>query len=97
MQGATVPGNGESFTNLIHLDEIISALDFALIYNLDGIYNLCNDIHIPRKELYENICREDGWPPVQWDPSLTNPHTGNKRVSNEKIKSKCFMSSCIGN
>lgn len=87
MQGKTLPGNGENFTNLCHLDEITDALDLALKHNLDGIFNLCNDIHILRKELYDTLCKERGWIPMQWDPKISSSHGGNKRVSNEKLKS----------
>lgn len=87
MQGNAFPGNGENFTNLVHLDEIISALDSAISNQLNGIYNLCNDIHLSRKDLYQKICTEHGLPEVQWDLSAKNPHSGNKKVSNEKLKS----------
>ena len=87
MQGSLFSGNGESPTNLIHLDEIISALDIAMQNKLDGIYNLCNDTHIPRKDLYKQVCDQQGLPQVQWSPAAANPHAGHKKVSNEKLKS----------
>ncbi len=86
MKGAKFSGNGEGFTNLIHLQEILSALEVAMQNKLNGIYNLCNDIHIPRKEMYKQICEAHAWPDVLWDATLTNSHAGNKRVSNEKLK-----------
>lgn len=91
MQGVTFPGNGESLTNLVHLEEIISALDIAMQNTLNGVYNLCNDIHIRRKDLYKQICETQGWPEVQWDSSIMNPHAGNKKVSNEKLKTIGWM------
>lgn len=87
MQGQKFPGNGQNYTNLIRLDEILSALDLSLKNKWSGIFNLCNDIHLQRKEWYQKICELHGWPPVQWDETLKNPHTGNKRVSNLKLKS----------
>lgn len=87
LQGSVCSGSGESMTNLIHLDDIISALDTAMKQKLSGLYNLCNDVHIPRKDLYKNICETYGWPMVQWNASMTNSHSGNKIVSNAKLKS----------
>lgn len=84
-------GTGESYTNLIHLNDVVNALDFALNYNLKGIFNLCNDFHIPRRDFYEQICQQEMLPPVQWDPSKMSTHAGNKRVSNQKIKSQGFV------
>lgn len=93
MQGMTLPGTGESWTNLVHLNEIISALDLAMHHKLNGVYNLCNDIHIQRKDLYKQICTSNGWPEVQWDPLAIHSHAGNKRVSNAKLKSAGWTSS----
>lgn len=87
MRHHSFAGTGAHLTNIIHLDDILSALNIALEQSLQGIYNLCNDLHIPRKELYHQICQAHGWPQVTWDPSRTNPHSGNKKVSNEKLKS----------
>ncbi len=87
MQVIPPSGHGDNTTNLIHLDEIISALDIAVQKKLNGIYNLCNDIHIPRREMYQRICELHGWPEIQWNQALKNPHGGNKKVSNEKLKS----------
>lgn len=85
-----IPGTGEQFTNVIHLVDIIRALDFALANQLRGIFNLCNDFHESRYRLYERLCQQAQLPPVRWDPEKTSPHGGNKKVSNAKIKSLGF-------
>lgn len=86
MQDQSFAGTGESFTNLIHLDDIVSALDFAVLKKLQGIYNLCSDFHIPRKEFYAQICQQEKMKSIQWDSARHSPHGGNRRVSNQKIK-----------
>lgn len=83
---AALPGTGENITNLIHRDDIVNAIDFALNNHLNGVFNLCNDVHIPRKELYEAICTREGLPSVKWNAAKKSIHSGNKTVSNEKIK-----------
>lgn len=90
LQGQLLPGTGGNYTNLIHLTDIVHALDFALTHELKGIYNLCQDLHIPRKELYEHLCLHHQLPSFQWNPNIKSIHGGNKRVSNVKIKNEGF-------
>jgi nucleoside-diphosphate-sugar epimerase len=86
LNGASLPGSGESYTNLIHLNDIKNALEFGVGHNFNGIYNLCNDLHLSRKELYKQICARESLPQIHWDSHKTSFHQGNKRVSNQKIK-----------
>jgi hypothetical protein len=59
----------------------VEGISFCLKHRLIGIYNLVNDDHPTRKELYSND--------ITWNPNL--PH-GNKeyKVSNHKIISPGF-------
>lgn len=91
MQHDFFPGTGNAYTNLIHLEDIVSALDFSCSRALNGVYNLCNDFHITRRQFYEELCRKENLPNVTWDPSRISMHQGNKRVSNEKIKKLGFI------
>lgn len=84
------PGDGSNYTNLIHRDDILAALNFSIKNNFEGIYNLTNDLHITRKELYESLCRKYDLPFPVWDSSKSNPFRGNKRVCNTKIKTRGF-------
>ena len=86
MKDRALPGDGSSITNLSPLDDIVGGIEFALKNRLDGVYNLCNDVHISRKELYARICEEEGLEEVKWDPNRVSLHSGNKLVSNAKIK-----------
>lgn len=90
-ESRSFPGDGKQFTNLIDLKDIVSAIDFAVQNQLNGIYNLCNDLHIPRQQLYEEICEQENLGSITWDPSLPSIHGGNKRVSNQKIKDCGFI------
>lgn len=90
MQHQTFAGDGESYTNLIHLNDIVRALHFALEHQLQGIYNLCNDFHIPRKQFYQDICQKEHISPIHWDSSKQSLRGGNRRVSNQKIKTAGF-------
>ncbi|WP_068470355.1 SDR family oxidoreductase [Candidatus Protochlamydia phocaeensis] len=90
MHARPFPGTGNQYTNLIHVDDITRALDFAIQLRLNGIFNLCNDFHIPRKVFYEALCQKAHLPPIQWNHQDSNPHGGNKKVSNQKLKSLGF-------
>jgi len=86
-------GSGASFTNLIHLNDIVKALGFvtSAVSRLRGIYNLCSDFHISRKQFYDQICQKEKIPFIQWDPTRSTSHGGNRRVSNQKIKNEGFV------
>lgn len=87
LEDHTLPGSGDHYTNMTHKADCISAIDYALRHDLQGIFNLADDDHPTRKELYDQISKKFGYAPVRWDSSLTGLHSGNKRVSNHKIKS----------
>lgn len=91
LHGRLLPGSGKNYTNLIHLRDIIGATDFALRRQLDGVYNVCNDQHLPRNQFYDLICEQHGIPHVIWDPAITSTHAGNKRISSQKIKNAGYM------
>lgn len=83
-----MPGTGESLCNLSPIEEIVTALNYALEEGWEGIFNICNDLHIPRRELYEQLHQKAGLPPLIWDRTKTAPHVGNKVMSNNKFKRK---------
>jgi nucleoside-diphosphate-sugar epimerase len=85
-----VPGEGNRYTNMVHKADCVSAIHFALRYHLTGIYNLADDDHPTRQELYHMMAEKYQIPEVKWDPSVTSLHHGNKRVSNHKIKKEGY-------
>jgi nucleoside-diphosphate-sugar epimerase len=91
LEGHSLPGNGEGFTNMIHRTDCGSAIDYAIKHHLEGVFNLADDDHPTRKELYEQIAQKFDLPPVEWDPSRAGMHSTNKRISNHKIKSEGFV------
>ncbi|MBE8967696.1 SDR family oxidoreductase [Nostocales cyanobacterium LEGE 12452] len=86
LAGTTRPGNGDNFTNWIHLDDIVSAVNFALTYELQGIYNVVNDTPLTSREMLDRVCEMNHLPLVEWDASLPRNKTNNQRVSNQKLK-----------
>jgi len=90
MQGHKLPGTGDSCTNMVRREDVVEALDYALRYQLEGIYNLADDEHPTRKELYHRMAQMLKLKDLEWDASLAGMHSDSKRVSNHKIKAEGF-------
>lgn len=84
--GTTRPGNGEDVTNWIHLNDIVSAIEFARQHQLQGIYNLVDDAHLTSFELLDRVYTTHNLPKVTWDSSQQSKRPYNAKVSNKKIK-----------
>jgi nucleoside-diphosphate-sugar epimerase len=88
--GTTLEDTGEDWANWVHLDDIVGAIDFACQKQLDGIYNLTNDVPLKRKELIEGMCAKHELLPVSWDISKPSLSPYNTRLSNQKLKDLGF-------
>jgi nucleoside-diphosphate-sugar epimerase len=82
-----LPGTGDNYTNMIHLDDIINAIIYAINHTLNGIYNLSDDTHTTQKELLNEVSKKLNLPEITWQKILYKTFRGNFRVSNNKIKS----------
>lgn len=91
LEGHIIPGAGDHYTNMVHKFDCIDAVNYAFHHHLDGIYNLSDDEHPTRKELYDSIAQKFNLPLVKWNLSHIPLHMGNKRVSNHKIKAEGFV------
>jgi nucleoside-diphosphate-sugar epimerase len=89
-QHKPAPGDGSFPTNMIHIEDISRAFVFAIEHQLKGVFNLIDDDHMTRKELYQTLCLQYNLPQVIWDPSQKTHHSSNKIVSNTKIKNTGF-------
>ncbi|MEN9655037.1 MAG: hypothetical protein RL235_1149 [Chlamydiota bacterium] len=90
LAGQTLPGSGANYTNMAHRDDCAAAVEYAARHRLTGIYNIADDDHPTRKELYDALTNNLQLPSVTWDPKLASLDRGNKRVSNHKIKGEGF-------
>lgn len=86
ISGTRLSSDGESYTNLIHVTDVVRAIDWAYQKKLSGIFNLCNDSHEKRRDFYHKWCSHMGLHHVEFSPSPSVSIHGNKRVSNHKIK-----------
>jgi nucleoside-diphosphate-sugar epimerase len=76
--------DGDAFVNLVHLDDIVSALVGLRDVRHHGVLNLAGDQPVTRKALYDALLRARGLPPVQWS-SAAESGLG-KRVRSERIQ-----------
>lgn len=87
--GSTRPGSGREYTNWIHLEDIVRAIDFVRAKQLQGIYHLNSDEVLTLKEFFERLFSVHNLPPVTWDSSQST-RTSNIKLSNQKIEDAGF-------
>jgi nucleoside-diphosphate-sugar epimerase len=86
--GTTRATDGEEYSNWIHLDDIVNALELIRLRQLQGIYHLGNDQPLPKKVLLEQLCQKHGLQPIHWTSPSASPYPHNLRLSNHKIKAE---------
>jgi nucleoside-diphosphate-sugar epimerase len=88
--GKIQPGTGEEYSNWIHLEDIVSGIEFARAQQLSGLFNLVADEPIQRCVLLERLAKKYNLDPVIWDASQPSARPFNVRVSNQKLKNLGF-------
>ena len=91
MAGMIAPGKGDRVINWIHRDDIVSAIEFARLNQLQGIYNLVDDSKLTVREQVDTVCSRYGLPRVFWDSSRPGLRRKNLRVSNRKLKAAGYQ------
>jgi hypothetical protein len=71
---------------LIHRDDVVRGIAFALERRLSGLYNLFNDIADDKERFFARVCEREGLPPVTWLGVVKGP----RGVSNARIKAAGF-------
>ena len=92
-----IPGSGDHTLNLIHLDDIVSALCAAMTTNqaASGIYNIADNTPSLKHELLEWLAAELDLPPPQFDPANVSPRLArrggrmpDRRILNAKARAQ---------
>ena len=89
--GTTRLGTGENYTNWVHIDDIVNALEFIRYKELAGIYHLSSDETLTRKEFFDRLFDTHNLPGITWDNSAPQPPSLNVRLDNSKIKAAGFQ------
>jgi nucleoside-diphosphate-sugar epimerase len=84
--GTTRPGNGEDYTNWVHLKDIVGGIELSREQQLTGVYNLTGDRPLLRKEFFQRLFATHNLPSLIWDASIPSTRSYNLRLSNTKIK-----------
>ncbi len=87
LAGRTVPFDGASPATIIHRDDVVNALAFALEHRLAGVYNLVNDISDSKADFFGRMVAAAGGEPINW----VGHGTGPKSLSNRKIKDAGYV------
>jgi len=91
---ATIPGQGERFLNMIHLDDVVGAIIAALEKGRPGeIYNLADDEPAPQIVFFRWLSAALGRPMPPFVPESAAGSAGrrggtNKKVVNRKLKTE---------
>jgi nucleoside-diphosphate-sugar epimerase len=80
--------DGEEYSNWIHLEDIVNALELIRLKQLQGIYHLGDDFPLPKKVLLDKLCQKYALPQVNWSKDYNKFYPHNLRLSNQKIKAQ---------
>lgn len=84
--GTTRPGDGNDYSNWIHLADIVNAIELAREKQLDGVYNLsCNEC-LTTKEFFARLYEAHNLPGITWDDTQKSTRSYNTRLDNRKIQ-----------
>lgn len=89
--GKTFPGKGDRVVNWIHLEDVIAAIEFARLNQLEGIYNLVDNSVMTIREQIDLICKKYHLPEVIWETSKRSQVRKSLRVSNRKLKAAGYQ------
>ena len=87
MAGQSVPFDGNAPAAIIHRDDVVRALNFAIEQQLSGVFNLINDITETKESFFGRITAEAGKEAINW----VAPGSGPKSLANRKIKDAGFV------
>ncbi len=84
--GKQIPFDGQSDAMLIHRDDVVRAIAFAIDKRLSGLFNLFNDIPENKQDFFARVAARESLEPVTWLGVVKGP----KGVSNARIKATGF-------
>ncbi|MDW8307848.1 MAG: SDR family oxidoreductase [Verrucomicrobiales bacterium] len=88
---ARLEGRGQRVLNMIHRDDLVSAIETALVSGRPGeIYNVVDDEPVCQRDFFQWLASQTGLPMPGAAESETSPLSSravtNKRVSNRKLR-----------
>ncbi len=86
---AVIPEVDPKWLNLIHRDDAVSAIEWALQNKPTGVYNTVDNEPASYRQIYQWLCGESGlmMPMVGQPDYLGRRGINNRRISNRKVRS----------
>ena len=85
LAGQKRKGEGNTFTNWVHVDDAAGALEAAINGRWSGVVNVVNDNPIRLRELVGESLTRQGLSPVQWTGGV-EPQSDGRRIRNHRLK-----------
>lgn len=85
LAGQARQGEGNTFTNWVHVDDAAGALEAAVDGQWSGVVNVVNDQPIRVRDLVEQSLARQGLATVQWTGGL-EPQSDGRRIRNQRLK-----------
>ncbi len=89
-QDKKISGSPSGISNMVHVEDVVGAILFAMEKHLEGIYNVSDEDHPLRENLYQAVSTKYGLKPPIWDPH-GKALRGNKKVNSKKIQQAGFV------
>ena len=85
LAGQDQPGDGQSFSNWVHVDDAAGAVVAAIDGRWAGVVNVVNDEPIRLRDLVDTTLLQQALEPVRWSGCQT--HTPcSRRIRNDRLK-----------
>lgn len=75
IMGGTGPFSADALLYIIHFEDVVAAAEHVLMNGLTGIYNVCDDASLPRRnaEVFDTLCERQGLAPLRFLGQIKAP------------------------
>ena len=82
LAGSRRPGDGSTWSNWIHRDDAVAAIDRVLESGFSGTLNVVDGQPVTLRQLMDWVCSSQGLEPVQWSGGPEQAPAANRRIRN---------------
>lgn len=85
LAGSRRPGDGSTWSNWIHRDDAVAAIDRVLERGFSGTLNVVDGQPVTLRQLMDRVCSSQGLEPVQWTGGSEQAPAANRRIRNTHL------------